>query len=66
LWSSFAAGGGSAFAFVMPLLFLLSSRRDLLLFVALAFIFRVFTPKIACQAPKTHNPLPTNDFHLAC
>jgi hypothetical protein len=64
--SSFAAGGGSALAFPFPLLFLLSSRRDLVLFVYLAFIFGVFTPKIACQAPKTHNPLPINHFHLAC
>jgi hypothetical protein len=35
------------------------------LFAAFAFIFRVFSPKIACQAPETHNPLPTNDFRMA-
>jgi hypothetical protein len=38
---------------LQPLLFLLSSRRDLLLFLALAFIFFQISRQNACQVPKT-------------
>ena len=34
--------------------------------LALAFIFRVFSPKIACQVPKPLIPLPCNDIRAAC
>jgi hypothetical protein len=27
------------------------------------FIFRVFSPEIACQVPKPPNPLSNNDIH---
>jgi hypothetical protein len=33
---------------------------------AVAFIFRVFSPKIACQALKSRNPLPINNIRVAC
>jgi hypothetical protein len=38
---------------------------DLLLFVAFAFIFRVFGPKIACQVPKPPKSFTINNLHLA-
>jgi hypothetical protein len=46
----------------VPFLVVIPERGYLLLFVALVFFFRVFSPEIACQAPKppktrqpTHN-----------
>jgi hypothetical protein len=46
------SGGTPAFAFPLAVAFLLSSRGDLLLFLPVVNIFRVFSPKIACQAPE--------------
>jgi hypothetical protein len=44
---------------------LLSSRRDLLLFLALASVFCVFSPKIACQAPESSKSNKQNKIELA-
>jgi hypothetical protein len=48
---------------LMP--FLLVAERNLLLFVAFTFSFRVFCPKIACQAPKPPNPFPSSNIRVA-
>jgi hypothetical protein len=50
---------------VAALLSSFSSPKDLLLFVALAFIFHVFSPKIACQVQKPPKPLQTNTIRMA-
>jgi hypothetical protein len=52
------------FAFVLASLGVI--LKDPLLSLALAFIFRVFRPKIACQAQKPPNPLPINNIRVAC
>jgi hypothetical protein len=68
--SSFAAGGGSAsvlsllvFAFAFAFLVVIP-KGDLLLFVAVAFFFFIFCPKIACQAPQPPKPLSHNNIRL--
>jgi hypothetical protein len=32
----------------------------------LLLFFRIFRPKIACQAPKAPKPLPMSNIRLAC
>jgi hypothetical protein len=53
-----------AVAFALAFLVVIP-EGDLLLFVAFAFIFRVFSPKFACQAPKPLKPFPDSDIHVA-
>jgi hypothetical protein len=38
---------------------------DFIAFVFCFLFFCVFSPKIACQAPKPLNPLPSNNIHVA-
>jgi hypothetical protein len=41
-----------------------SRTTDLTYFLILAFIFRIFSPKIACQAPKPPKPLKSKEIEL--
>jgi hypothetical protein len=55
---SLFAASAVAFLVVIP-------EGDLLLFLALAFIFFKFLPKIACQAPKPPKSLKQKEIKLA-
>jgi hypothetical protein len=55
---SLTAQTALAFLVVIP-------EGDLLLFQVFAFIFHVFSPKIACQVQKQPNSLSINDIQLA-
>jgi hypothetical protein len=43
----------------------LQKRLILMPLLLLLFSFRIFCPKIACQAPKSLNPKPSNNIHVA-
>jgi len=61
----FARWVGRRRSVVVAVAFSVIPEGDLLLFVAFAFIFRVFSPKIACQAPKPPNPMKKKKIELA-